>query len=83
MDDLHHDFLNVQKIGLINPILVKVFFSLAFSFAMCMKGEEKICFLCLKPITHHSHGIRTIPESDRKLLMFYWNETDATVSGHK
>jgi hypothetical protein len=65
--------LNVQKIGSISPIFVQLLFSFLPTIMMEKESKQEMCFLCLKPLSQHSHGIKTIPHADLNVLMSHWS----------
>jgi hypothetical protein len=65
--------LNVQKIGSISPIFVQLLFSFLPTIMMEKESKREMCFLCLKPLSRHSHGIKTIPHADLNVLMSHWS----------
>ncbi len=43
------------------------------SLVMEQESKQEMCFLCLKPLSQHSHGIKTIPHANLNVLMSHWS----------
>ena len=44
-------------------------------------AKQETCFLCLKPLSRHRHGVKTIPQVDMNLLMSHWYENSSKLDG--